>query len=74
MKRVRPFNSVSRTLENVTRCLFSYRKKLVSKAVKRCFPEHVDRVSKVLGPWLERRVYELPIEVFVEIARIVASN
>ncbi|HIP65903.1 MAG TPA: ribosomal RNA small subunit methyltransferase A [Pyrodictium sp.] len=55
-------------LERVTQCLFSGRRKLAKKMVKKCFNFEID-----LG---DKRVYELPLEVFLEIARkvCVSSN
>jgi len=53
-------------LEYVTQCLFSGRRKLAKKMVKKCFNFEID-----LG---DKRVYELPLEVFLEIARKVCVN
>jgi len=74
LKRVREFDEVSRVLEDATRCLFSYRNKLALKAVRRCFPQHAEQIAEVLGSWIRKRVYELPIEVFESIARIIAEH
>lgn len=48
-------------LEHVTQCLFSGRRKLAKKMIKKCFGLEMDLRDK--------RVYELPLKVFLEIAR-----
>jgi len=55
-------------LEHITQCLFSGRRKLAKKMIRKCFGFEID-----LG---DKRVYELPYEVFLEIARrvCVGSN
>ena len=53
-------------LEHITQCLFSGRRKLAKKMIKKCFEFEMD-----LG---DKRVYELPLEVFLEIARKICTS
>ncbi len=72
--RKRAYDELLAELENVTRCLFSYRNKLLRKALRKCFGEvwceiwnHLSEVDE------STRVYQLEPRKFLEITCIVVE-
>jgi len=63
MERVRPYDSTARLIEDVGRCLFSFRRRKLRTALARCFGE-----CAVDDHLREKRVYELGVEDIVSIA------
>jgi len=76
LKRKRHYDEVFRELENVTRCLFSYRNKLLRKALRRCFGDlwsELWNLLKIEGVDEGVRVYQLEPANFLSIARTIVD-
>ncbi|NPA97592.1 MAG: ribosomal RNA small subunit methyltransferase A [Crenarchaeota archaeon] len=73
LERIRDFDEHAACVEKVTRCLFSYRNKLASKALRNCFPSTY-RILSGEERWRSLRVRDLDPLLFLEIARICAEN
>ena len=69
LKRIDQYRTMHSALEEVTRCMFTYRNKLVSKALKKCFNEEVYREVAQVVP-VNLRVRQLSPEHFLEITRV----
>ena len=74
LERVREYDELLRHVEDVTRCLFSYRNKLLSKALRECFPQSYRRIVEGVSICNEMRVRELEPQKFLEIARICVES
>lgn len=72
MIRVRRYSDELRALERVTRCLFAFRNKLLSKAIKKCFGNQV--YTEALKPLMDKRVRQLSPEEFLELTRVIAAT
>ncbi len=74
MERIREYDELMSVVENVTRCIFSYRNKVVDKVLRKCFPRAYGELSEALREWLRARVFELEPRVVMEIARICVER
>ncbi len=73
--RKRVYDDYIERIENMTKCLFSYRRKRIYKALRRCMdPEYVDKIVSHLekGLW-EKRVSQLSPEDIEKLVHIYAE-
>ncbi len=70
LRRKNPYNQYVRIAEELTKCLFSYKRKLVYKAFAYCIDRKLNDKVKVEGDLWRKRVSHLTIEDIVKLADI----
>ncbi|MCS7128529.1 MAG: 16S rRNA (adenine(1518)-N(6)/adenine(1519)-N(6))-dimethyltransferase RsmA [Desulfurococcaceae archaeon] len=70
LERKNPYNSIYRRVEELTRVLFNERRKKALKVIEKNLGLRKDDVE-LLGVSSGARVYQLPPQVFVELAKLV---
>ncbi|MEM1560815.1 MAG: 16S rRNA (adenine(1518)-N(6)/adenine(1519)-N(6))-dimethyltransferase RsmA [Ignisphaera sp.] len=70
LKRKRLYDRYVETIEELTKCLFSYKRKLVIKAFEYCLGKKLNEKIKVEGSIWRKRVAHLTIEDIMELANI----
>lgn len=76
LRRVRPYDETMSNLEKVTKCLFSYKRKLLYKALLNCLGDTARECLTKLGDvdWNRIRVFETEPELFLKIVRTCVEN
>ncbi len=76
LKRIRPYDATIARLEKLTKCVFSYRRKLLHKALISCLGERASKCLAELGDldWKRLRVFEASPELFLRITCICVEN
>lgn len=74
LKRRRAFDFAAELVEALSKCLFSYRRKNVIKALNACTNVNVDEAAKLLKDLGGKRVYELTPNDVERIALIIAKE
>jgi len=76
LRRIRPYNETMIDLERVTKCVFSYRRKLLYKALLNCLGDSAKECFSRLGDvdWNRIRVFETEPELFLRIVRTCVKN
>ena len=76
LRRIRPYNKTVIDLERVTKCVFSYRRKLLYKALLNCLGDSAKECFSKLGDvdWNRIRVFETEPELFLRIVHTCVEN
>ncbi|MEL9939752.1 MAG: 16S rRNA (adenine(1518)-N(6)/adenine(1519)-N(6))-dimethyltransferase RsmA [Ignisphaera sp.] len=73
LKRKHYYDSFSEVFEDIVKCLFFYRRKVVAKALSRCIDKEIDEKIEGLEEIWRKRVYQLSVEELEKIAHIFAK-
>lgn len=73
LKRKIEYNQYIESIEDLTKCLFSYKRKLASKAFEYCIGEKLDSRMRVEDSVWKKRVVQLTVEDIVKLASIYAE-
>lgn len=70
LKRRRKYDTYIENIEKLTKCLFSYKRKLVSKALEYCLGEELGMKLEMEGEIWRKRVFHLTVEDIMKLASI----
>lgn len=74
LKRKKAYDTTSQLLEHLIKCLFSFRRKTVDKALKRCLEEFsATEICGSLEIW-KKRVYQLTVEDLEKMIHMLANQ
>ena len=76
LRRIRPYDKTMISLERITKCVFSYRRKLLYKALLNCLGDSAKECFTKLGDvdWNRIRVFETEPELFLRIVHTCVEN
>jgi len=74
LKRKRVYDDFSKLFENVVKCLFSFRRKVISKALTKCLDGNVVEYFNGLKEVWGKRVYQLSVEELEKIVYTLAKQ
>ncbi|MCC6045739.1 MAG: 16S rRNA (adenine(1518)-N(6)/adenine(1519)-N(6))-dimethyltransferase RsmA [Ignisphaera sp.] len=74
LKRKKSYDTIAQLLEHLIKCLFSFRRKTVGKAIKNCLKGfRISELYRFQEIW-KKRVYQLSVEELEKIAYIIANQ
>ncbi|MCS7110770.1 MAG: 16S rRNA (adenine(1518)-N(6)/adenine(1519)-N(6))-dimethyltransferase RsmA [Ignisphaera sp.] len=73
LKRKNEYNQYVESIEYLTKCLFSYKRKLVSKALTYCLDKKLDNRIEVEGDIWRKRVGQLTVEDLMKLVDMYAD-
>ncbi|MEM0026404.1 MAG: 16S rRNA (adenine(1518)-N(6)/adenine(1519)-N(6))-dimethyltransferase RsmA [Ignisphaera sp.] len=73
LKRKHSYDNFSKIFENMVKCLFSYRRKVIAKALAKCIDMEINEKVEGLKEIWRKRVYQLSVEELEKIVHIFAE-